>query len=345
MSDRRSKRPLIVPVFISNQGCPHRCIFCQQEKITSQTSPRVDTKFIKIVLNSALKSKKFQSSNDREIAFYGGTFTRLPPTRIKELLNAINPYLEKGYFNSVRVSTRPDEINRERLEQIKELGVKTVELGAQSMDDIVLRLTERGHTSNDTVQSFHLLRQYGFKVGIQLMPGLPGDSKKRFLSTVEKIVRLRPDMVRLYPTIVIKGTKLAELYRIGEYTPLSIEEAIEICESSCLSLEEQGIPVIRMGLMSSPSLLKDGQILAGPWHSAFGFLVRSSMHHKRIETFLPKPGEASKIGLRAPMRTIPLIRGYKNNGFRMIEEKTGSRIQYLKPDDSISNDHLGVDLL
>jgi histone acetyltransferase (RNA polymerase elongator complex component) len=177
------------------------------------------------------------------------------------------------------------------------------------------------------------------------MPGLPGDSKTRFLVTTGKVVRLHPDMVRLYPVIVIEGTELAEWYKAGDYKPVSMEEALEICELSCMTLEEQGIPVIRIGLMSSSSLLEDGQILAGPWHTAFGFLVRSRIHQKLIEPSLPKPGEASKIGLRAQAGSIPLIRGYKNMGVHMIEERTGSKIEYVKPDASISFDQVGVDFL
>jgi histone acetyltransferase (RNA polymerase elongator complex component) len=226
---------------------------------------------------------------------------------------------------------------------MKSYGVSTVELGVQSMDDNVLMLSKRGHTSHDTIQAVALLKQYDFKVGIQLMPGLPGDSESTFNDTIDGVIDLNPDMARLYPAIVIRETELASMYNSGAYSPLTLDEAVRICSKSCLRLEDNNIPVIRIGLMSSPSLLHDGEILAGPWHSAFGFLVRSCIHHKKIEAFLPKVAIPADIGIRAPGREIPLVRGYKNEGVRWIEEKSGARIIYIKPDDSIPPGRIEID--
>lgn len=344
MSEKREK-PLIIPLFIPYQGCPYRCIFCKQEKITSQAVHNPDANFIRRTLNQALASKRNQKIRKREVAFFGGTFTNLPIPKMQELLVTIEPYLKNGSFHSVRVSTRPDAIDDERLELMRRLGVTTVELGAQSMDDHVLEETKRGHSSRHIMESFRMLRDYGFNVGIQLMPGLPGDSYERFMKSIDLVLEMKPDMVRLYPTIVIKGTELASMYRQNMYKPLSLEEAKDICVESCIRLESRNIPVIRIGLMSSPSLLKDGEIIAGPWHSAFGFLVRSEIHQKKIQPFLPVKGQLSRMGLRAPEREIPLIRGYKNTGLEKIREKTGTEIKYLKPDNSISSGHICVDSL
>ena len=288
-------------------------------------------------------SPRFTSYEEREVAFYGGSFTSLGKKRITELLEAVKPYMEQGLFSSIRVSARPDAIDGERLELMRNLGVSTVELGAQSMDDNVLSLSRRGHTAADTTASVKILKKYGFKVGIQLMPGLPGDSKEGFFRTINNVIGLQPDMARLYPAIVIEGTELADWYNHKRYQPLSLEEAVLICREACISLERNGIPVIRIGLMSSPSLLKEGQIVAGPWHSAFGFLVRSDIHLKGIQDLLPGHGDVSQIGIRAPLREIPLIRGYKNQGLRLIEEKTGARIIYVKHDDSLPHGRIGID--
>jgi histone acetyltransferase (RNA polymerase elongator complex component) len=292
-----------------------------------------------------LKARDFGFHSQREVAFYGGTFTSLGIKKIKELLGAVRPYLDKGCFSSIRVSTRPDKIDGNILELMRKYQVSTVELGVQSMDDEVLRLSKRGHTSSDTVASVKLLKQHGFKVGAQLMPGLPGDSEETFQSTIKKVIELQPDMARLYPAIVINGTGLAELYNNGKYQPLTLEKAISICAESCISLERMGIPVIRIGLMASPSLLMKGQISAGPWHSAFGFLVRSDIHLKSITPLLPRSGWGSKIGIRAPRREIPLIRGYKNQGFHFIEKRTGARVVYIKPDDSVQDGKIEVDII
>ena len=343
MLEQRVKRPFIAPIFIPNQGCPHRCVFCHQERITDQPTRAVNGRSVKAILDQALGSTGFDVNGEPEVAFYGGTFTRLPFERMKELLEAVAPYLRRGLFKSIRISTRPDEIDEERLDFLKNYGVSTVELGAQSLDDQVLELSKRGHSARDTVKSAQLSMEHGMKVGIQLMPGLPGDSEDTFMKTVDKVIQIRPHMVRLYPCIVIRGTELAEWYEEGRYRPLGLEEAVRICRESCFQLETRGIPVIRIGLMSSPSLLQQGQIVAGPWHESFGFLVRSGIYLKKIESVLPRPGEATRIVLRVHPRDIPLVRGHKNQGLRLIENKTGARIARVVADDSLPSGQISVD--
>jgi histone acetyltransferase (RNA polymerase elongator complex component) len=264
---------------------------------------------------------------------------------MKELLEIVAPYMVQGLFKSIRVSTRPDALDEERLQIMKNHGVLTVELGAQSMDDRVLSLSQRGHTAEATVSAVQRLRKSGFGVGIQLMPGLPGDSRESFRSTISKIISLHPDMVRLYPALVIRGTKLACWYSEGRYQPLALEEAVELCMEACNRLEAEDIPVIRIGLMSSASLLEKGQIIAGPWHPAFGFLVRSGIHQKKIEPDLPEPGKVSRLKIFVPRREIPLLRGYKNRGIKRIEQKTGAKTVTLIPDDSIAPGNLRIEKL
>jgi histone acetyltransferase (RNA polymerase elongator complex component) len=331
----RKSKPLIVPIFIPNQGCPHRCIFCEQEKITSQPGEAINRTHVERILEKAIHSKDFDLRRKPEVAFYGGTFTRLPLNLMTELLEAVAYYKKQGFFQSIRISTRPDALDENRLEVMKGYGVLTVELGAQSMDEHVLMLSNRGHTAEDTVEAVKVLKRYGFRVGIQLMPGLPGDSRERFRSTITKVIELRPNMVRLYPAIVIRGTELAYLFRKGRYEPLRLEDAIEICAEGCVRLETQGIPVIRIGLMSSPTLLEEGQIVSGPWHTAFGFLVRSHIHHQNMQKDLPDWGVVSQIKIRAPKSEISLVRGYKNQGLQLIKRKTGAGIISVEPDDSI----------
>jgi len=329
-------KPLIVPVFIPNMGCPHRCVFCEQERITSQHKFPVNGRHVEKILDTAVRSRDFDPRRRPEVAFFGGTFTRLSKERMKALLGAVAPYIRRGLFQSIRVSTRPDALDKERLDLMKAYGVFTVELGAQSMDDRVLSLSNRGHTAGDTVKGVQALKEYGFRVGIQLMPGLPGDSNECFHSTITKVIRLHPDMVRLYPALVIRGTELVRWYSEGRYSPLSLEEAVEICMEGCMRLESEGIPVIRIGLMTSPTLLEDGQIVAGPWHTAFGFLVRSGIHLKKIASFLPGQGKVSLIRIHAPKREVNLVRGYKNQGIRWIEQRTGAKVVGVEPDDSIA---------
>ncbi|HDR15647.1 MAG TPA: radical SAM protein, partial [Desulfobacteraceae bacterium] len=272
---------MIVPVFIPHLGCPHRCIFCEQEKITSQHRPPMAAPEVRAVIEQALASPRFSALAENEIAFYGGTFTSLPVALIRELLEATAPYLDQGLFAGIRISTRPDAIDPSICDLIAGYRVKTVELGAQSMNDEVLRKSGRGHSAADTGHAARLLKNRGFKVGLQIMPGLPGDSEAVFKETVSAIVSIRPEMVRIYPAVVIRGTVLARWYLEGRYTPLTLQEAVERCRHACTRFEIEGIRVIRLGLMNSPSLREPGQILAGPWHEAFGHLVKSRIYRSR----------------------------------------------------------------
>lgn len=328
-------KPLIIPIFISHSGCPHRCIFCDQEKITSQSVRAVGSDYVREVLEKAISSKRFDARRNPEVAFYGGTFTGLPKERMKELLEAVAPYIRDRLISSIRVSTRPDFIDEESLKIMQAFHVSTVELGVQSLDGDVLLMARRGHTARDVIRAVQILKRSGFKVGIQLMPGLPGDSEETFRATIEKVIGLNPDMVRLYPALVIEGTGLARMYAEGSYGPLTIEEGVNLCVDGVTRLETNGIPVIRIGLMSSPSLVEGRRIVSGPWHPSFGFLVRSAIHQKAIEPDLPAPGTAKRIKIFAPEREIPLVRGYKNRGIRIIEEKTGSEVLGIMVDDTL----------
>lgn len=298
---------------------------------------------VRELLDQARRSGSFFGRRHREIAFYGGTFASLPEKTIRELLGVVAPYLQEEIFHSVRVSTRPDSLDDKKVALLKALGVSTIELGSQSMDDEVLRMTRRGHTAGDTEKAAELLRQHGFKVGIQLMPGLPGDSAERFYATVQEVIRIKPDMVRLYPVVVIGGTELAQWFENGTYQPLTLEEAVRICAESCLRFEEAGIPVIRIGLMTSPSLREKGQVVGGPWHESFGHLVRAEIYQGRIEPFLPGPGEATRISIRIPSKDISLLRGHRNEGIRRIEARTKAMIDEILSDDSLPSGRIAVE--
>ena len=345
MSSESKRKHLIVPVFIPYLGCPHKCIYCRQDKITGQPERKIRAKDISGLIEQAKNSVKFNASQTREVAFYGGTFTSLGLEYMAELLDAVSEYIKTKSIDNIRISTRPDEIDEMRLELIRSYGVTTVELGVQSMNNNVLRKSGRGHTAEDTVAAISLLKKYGFKTGVQLMPGLPGDSAEIFQDTIDRVIQLAPDMARLYPAIVIKGTGLSKLYQAGKYKPLSLDEAVVICSSSCTRLEQNGINVIRIGLMAAPSLLSDGEILAGPWHSAFGFLVRSDMYLKKILPFLPAYGTASEIGIRMPENEIPLLRGHENTGLKKIENLSKIKIQYVRPDYHIPSGRIEVDVI
>lgn len=341
MHDLGFRNPLIIPIFIPHQGCPHRCVFCRQETIASPGA--LGFKEVGRVLEKAVGGPGFDPLRNPEVAFYGGTFTGLPENRMAELLDAVRPYIDRGAIKSIRVSTRPDCIHEKHMEFLKRSGVSTVEIGAQSMDNRVLDLSKRGHSAEDTMRSVRVLKKYGFRVGIQLMPGLPGDSESLFLRTIDAVRDLHPDMARLYPTLVIRGTELESHYQEGRYRPLSLGEALTQCEEGCVRLEGDGIPVIRMGILNSQSLAEKGELIAGPWHASFGYLVRCRVYWRRLESSLPVRGEAERIALRVPRRELPLIRGYRNEGVRRIEDRTGAKVTEIRPDDSLPRGEIRVE--
>ena len=331
---KKISKHFIIPIFIPNLGCPQICIFCKQKTITNSIESLPKPDHIKDIIETAIKSKRFRSNRPKEVAFYGGTFTSLPIYVMEGMLDCVKPYKETRIIHSIRLSTRPDCLDADKLDVLDFYGVSTVELGAQSMNDKVLSASNRGHTSDDTVNAVKVLKKRGFNVGIQLMPGLPGDTEDTFMDTIGRVISLKPDIARLYPTLVIRGTGLEKLYKQGEYLPLGLQDAVSLCKKACIRLESAGIPVIRIGLMSSPSLL-EGDIIAGPWHPSLGSLVRSAIHLEGLKQYLPAMGEAKTIIIHAPHNEIPLITGHKKSGIEQIESITGSVIKDIIPDDSI----------
>ena len=327
----------IIPIFIPNQGCPYRCIFCNQKSITNSSVSLPSGDSIRKTIDSGINSRRFLDQKIKEVAFFGGTFTSLPPSSMVELLGAVGPYLQKGIIQSIRLSTRPDALDQDKLDILEAFGVTTVELGAQSMDESVLQRSHRGHSASDTINAVTVLKKRELCVGIQLMTGLPGDSPELFMDTIDKVIALQPDMARLYPTLVIRATELAQWYRQGKFMPMGLEETVALCKDACLKLENAGIPVIRIGLMSSPSLLTKGEIIAGPWHPSLGSLVRSAMHLERIRPYLPARGEVKSIVLHVPKEEICLLKGHKNSGVRHLEAITGAVIKDIIPDDSVAS--------
>lgn len=267
-----------IPIFIPHEGCPHTCIFCNQKKITGvHTSVTSDDarRIIEDYLGFIPKDNRYV-----EIAFFGGSFTGLPIELQEEFLKAANEYSE--YTNGIRMSTRPDYINDEVLALCSRYNVRTIELGLQSADDEVLRLNEREHTFEQTVAAAKLIKQYGISLGLQMMVGMYGSSPEKDIVTAEKTAELKPECVRIYPTLTLCGTKLEELYTVGEYTSYDLDTAIEVTNDVMRIFERQNIEIIRVGLHSDESLT-DGNISAGPYHPAFRELIMSRRCREEIE--------------------------------------------------------------
>ncbi|HOS78139.1 MAG TPA: radical SAM protein, partial [Syntrophales bacterium] len=260
-------RPLIIPIFIPYQGCPRRCIYCN-ERITagSPQPPPTATALKKQILTGRHRTRRHPLRV--EIAFYGGTFTGLDREAQAALLAPATACLREGLVQGIRISTRPDEIDDDTAQFLRNAGVWTVEIGAQSLVDEVLEKSRRGHTVADVVRTVARLKTKGFATGLHLMIGLPGEDGAAFAETVRRAVALQPDMVRLHPTLVFRGTELADLYRAGAYAPLSLENTLAACRNALGAFENAGIPVIRLGVQTTPEMEAPGAVLAGPYHPA-----------------------------------------------------------------------------
>lgn len=235
-----------------------------------------DALYVKKTVETALKKKNF----DFEIAFFGGSFTAIDREYMLELLQAAYPYVKSGQVRGIRISTRPDCIDTEILDILKAYGVTSIELGAQSMDDGVLKANRRGHTAQDVADASGLIQSYGFELGLQMMTGLFTDTQEKAVETAERIIALAPETVRIYPTVVLKNTYLAELYEKGVYTPLNVEKSVELCARLVPMFENADIKVIRLGLHSGKDLKEN--MLAGGFHDSFGELVKSRILVNKI---------------------------------------------------------------
>lgn len=266
------KKRLIIPIFIPFGGCPHQCVFCDQKGITGSSDlPAIDE--VKSTIETYLSTWK--GTGLKEAAFYGGSFTGLPLESQKAYLEAAGEFLGSGRLDSLRLSTRPDYIDKDIVEFIKSRGVGTVELGVQSMDDEVLRKSGRGHTARHTQEAVSLLKETGLSVGLQFMPGLPGDTRQSVLNTVREVIGLKPDFVRIYPSLVLKDTPLHKMYIAGDYRPWDMDEMISVCAEAKRLLDDAGVSIIRMGLQTTDDLISS--LIAGPWHPSFRQLVEATV--------------------------------------------------------------------
>ena len=312
----------IIPVFIPHLGCPNDCIFCNQRRIAAPKVPSAQD--VREIINGAL-----EYAEKPQISFYGGSFTCIDPKLQEEYLSAAFEYVRTGIADSLRISTRPDGIDEQTLARLKRFGVKTVELGAQSMDGHVLRLARRGHTAEDVKRASRMIKRAGFELVLQIMPGLPGADADIDLQTAREIAALEPDAVRIYPVCVIKDTALCDMYERGEYTPLTPESAADRCADIWEVFIEAGIPVIRIGLNPTEEL-SSGAAVAGAYHPAMGQLVRSARLYKKAVQILDgmKPFENALI--EVPCGKLSDMRGQKNTNIAKLKNRYPNTVIDIK---------------
>ncbi|MBQ2959662.1 MAG: radical SAM protein [Oscillospiraceae bacterium] len=312
-----SARESIIPVFVPHLGCPNDCVFCNQRRISGEQLP-AGPETVKNAIESA--AAFLPQGGKRQLAFYGGSFTAIPVCQQQALLSVAKEYLDRGDIDSVRLSTRPDAIDDEILHRLRAHGVETIELGAQSLDDEVLILSGRGHTAEDVENASRLIKARGFKLILQMMTGLPGDTPEKDIETAKKIIALKPDGVRIYPTVIVRDTALYDMWQAGTYHEHSIEDAVQVCSELLPLFEAAGIPVIRLGLNPTDDL-SGGDAAAGAYHPALGEMVKSRIMLKKAEQLMAETEPGSSLILEVGRGKTSQMTGQKRCNLDYLKAK------------------------
>ena len=300
-----------ISIFIPHKGCPNCCSFCNQRTISS-TAEAPSAEAVTDLLSRAVPELK--NPGNTEIAFFGGSFTAIERGYMISLLEAAAPFVKK--LAGIRISTRPDCIDDEILGILKRYGVASIELGAQSMRDSVLTANDRGHTAEDVRRASEKIKAHGFSLGLQMMTGLYSSSAEDDIYTAEEIIKLKPDTVRIYPVVILGGTKLADLYQSGVYKTIPFDEMTKLCAKLLLRFAEEKIKVIRLGLHASDSV--EGETLGGYYHPAFKELCLGIIYRQLIEEKIT--GKGSFTVYVSP-RSLSMAAGQKKCNIVYFMEK------------------------
>ncbi len=317
------KKEYIIPIFVPHLGCPNSCTFCNQKTISGQ-SKQVNAKDVRDTIEYYLSN--FKDNNKYvEVAFFGGSFTGIEEEVQEELLQAAFEYVKQKKVNSIRISTRPDYIDKKILKRLKKYKVKTIELGVQSTNNYILSRCQRGHTFEDVKKASKLIRRKRFILGHQMMVGLPESTKLDEINTTKALIKLKPKIVRIYPVLVIKGTKLEEEYKNNEYIPLTVNQAVERCKEIVAMFNKKNIRVIRLGLQNTNTIDEPGhnesEVVAGPYHPAFRQLVESSMWYDSVLEHIKQFNTKVKVvEIRANPMNINNIIGHKKENINKLNE-------------------------
>ena len=317
------KKQYIIPIFVPHLGCPNDCTFCNQRKISGEQK-NVTEDDVRKTIEDYLESFKDKEAKV-EVAFFGGSFTGIDEELQEKLLQTAYEFVKEKKVSSIRISTRPDYINRKILKRLKKYKVRTIELGVQSTNNYILKRCKRGHTFKDVKRASRLIRFYRFTLGHQMMVGLPESTEIDELNTARDLAKLKPKIVRIYPVLVIRGTELEKEYREGTYEPLTLEQAVERCKELCYFFEEKKIEVIRIGLQTTETICnpenEKSEVVAGPFHETFRGLVESEIYYdtivNKIKNFNVKVKE---VGIRVNPQNVSNVVGFKKENIRKIKE-------------------------
>ena len=327
------KKQYIIPIFVPHLGCPNDCTFCNQRKISGQQK-NVTEQDVKDTIEYYLDLFKDKKAY-KEVAFFGGSFTGIDVEIQEKLLSTAYEYKKIKKIDGIRISTRPDYIDKVTLKRLKKYKVKTIELGVQSTNDYILQKCKRGHTYEDVKKASKLIRRYGFSLGHQMMVGLPESTRTDELNTAKDLAKLKPKIIRIYPVLVIKDTQLEQDYLSGEYEPLEINQTVEICKELCSFFEKKRIKVIRIGLQTTDTIInptiEGSQVVAGPYHENLRQLIDSSIYYDILKEKIKKvSSNAKEIEITVNPKLISDIVGYKRENITKIKEVYNLDVKVIK---------------
>jgi len=326
-----------LPFFISHQGCPHTCVFCDQRAISGATGSLPDSTEITEKVHAWRCSA---GERPLEVAFFGGTFSALQRETQERLLAPLQPLLRDGTVASVRISTRPDSIDTDSVRWLARHGVGTIELGVQSMDDGVLAAAGRGHDAAVSEAAIRCVKAHGLCVGAQLLPGLPGDTPEKSLCSLERVIAAGADFVRLYPVVVLAGTELARRFLAGEYRPLGLDEGVSLCKQLLLVAMRAGVDVVRIGLQADEGFSGDA-VIAGCWHPALGQLVRSELYFDLLCRLASGSGGGVPLSIRCHSSRVSDCVGQGRGNLRRLGEQW--LLLKVKPDSHLLPEEVALD--
>ena len=310
------KSHAIIPIFIPHKGCPNACVFCDQKKLTKCEEPALASDISKHI-EKFLSTLSGRNISIIEAAFFGGSFTGIPLLQQSEYLEVVSFYKRSGKIDKIHLSTRPDYINDEVLSNLKRYGADIIELGVQSFDDEVLLMSNRGHKSDVVYESCRMIKDFGFELGLQLMIGLPGDTPEKDIYSANELVKTKPEIARLYPTVVIEGTGLHRMYLAGEYTPPTLDESIKITKEMYKIISAAGINLIRVGLKNP------GAVVSNNFHPSFRQLVESEIAKESLEELLCaanfSPGAA--VQFKSGKKSFSNMTGYQKSNRKYFAQK------------------------
>ena len=330
----------IIPIFVPHRGCPHDCIFCNQKKITG-VSTEVTSEDVRNIIEEYLPTIDKDASV--EVAFFGGSFTAIDEDIQNDLLEVAKEYVEKGLIQDIRMSTRPDCISEDILNRLKEYKVSIIELGVQSMDKNVLIDSVRGHDTEEVIKSAKLIKESGIKLGLQMMVGLPSDTEKKCIATARKFIELKPDCVRIYPTLVVKDTGLEVLLNKGEYKPFTLEQSIQIVKKLLALFYVNNINVIRVGLQATEDIQVGKAVVDGPHHPAFRELAESEMIKDYLIYIAKKYNIEKDITVKTNKKNVSKIIGNKKSNSNYMKNELKINLKTKEEDIDINDLEIVLD--